>query len=151
MKPDEFQSLAEQLEKLSPQKKRLAERSREIERKQGVNMLAVSCVADYLVCLRRGHGHAARWGSASRLKRYCCHACRKIFNALTGTLLARLHCFAPHYLANHLGWRRPIKRLHDVPTPRAAPLAALEVSNLQQLTDDAHAQIAYDLFGPQHA
>src|SRR5919199_850515 len=33
---------------------------------------------------------AARWGSASGLRRYRCEACRKTFNALTGTSLARL-------------------------------------------------------------
>src|SRR5437763_9319921 len=31
-----------------------------------------------------------RWGSASGLRRYRCTACRKTFNALTGTSLARL-------------------------------------------------------------
>src|SRR3954468_16775455 len=31
-----------------------------------------------------------RWGRASGLRRYRCKACRKTFNALTGTSLARL-------------------------------------------------------------
>ena len=31
-----------------------------------------------------------RWGQASGLRRYRCQACRKTFNALTGTSLARL-------------------------------------------------------------
>src|SRR4051812_49924608 len=31
-----------------------------------------------------------RWGSASGLRRYRCAACRRTFNALTGTSLARL-------------------------------------------------------------
>lgn len=33
----------------------------------------------------------SKWGSASGLKRYRCKACKKTFNALTGTPLAQLH------------------------------------------------------------
>jgi transposase-like protein len=33
----------------------------------------------------------AKWGSANRLKRYRCKACKATFNALTGTPLAQLH------------------------------------------------------------
>lgn len=33
----------------------------------------------------------AKWGSANRLRRYRCKACKTTFNALTGTALAQLH------------------------------------------------------------
>lgn len=91
MKPEDFLNLADQLENLTPhQKKRLAERLRELEHKQAVNAAVESRVTDNPVCPHCGHGHAARWGSASGLQRYRCHACHKTFNALTGTPLARL-------------------------------------------------------------
>src|SRR3954447_24312461 len=39
---------------------------------------------------RCGAERLQRWGDASGLRRYRCQACRKTFNALTGTSLARL-------------------------------------------------------------
>src|SRR5690242_4748512 len=47
----------------------------------------------FAVAPRRPHCGAERlqrWGFASGLRRYRCQACRKTFNALTGTSLARL-------------------------------------------------------------
>src|SRR5690348_3130784 len=41
-------------------------------------------------CPHCGAGRPQRWGFASGLRRYRCTACRKTFNALTGTSLARL-------------------------------------------------------------
>src|SRR3954449_5617451 len=41
-------------------------------------------------CPHCGAERLQRWGSASGLRRYRCQACRKTFNALTGTSLARL-------------------------------------------------------------
>src|SRR3954453_17718593 len=41
-------------------------------------------------CPHCGAGRLQRWGHASGLRRYRCQACRKTFNALTGTSLARL-------------------------------------------------------------
>src|SRR4051812_46927315 len=41
-------------------------------------------------CPHCGAGSLQRWGHASGLRRYRCQACRKTFNALTGTSLARL-------------------------------------------------------------
>src|SRR3954465_10726992 len=41
-------------------------------------------------CPHCGAERLQRWGSASGLRRYRCKACRKTFNALTGTSLARL-------------------------------------------------------------
>src|SRR3954447_21020254 len=41
-------------------------------------------------CPHCGAERLQRWGSASGLRRYRCATCRKTFNALTGTSLARL-------------------------------------------------------------
>ena len=41
-------------------------------------------------CPHCGAARLQRWGPASGLRRYRCQACRKTFNALTGTSLARL-------------------------------------------------------------
>src|SRR4051812_16765467 len=41
-------------------------------------------------CPHCGAERLQRWGFASGLRRYRCQACRKTFNALTGTSLARL-------------------------------------------------------------
>src|SRR3954447_34519 len=41
-------------------------------------------------CPHCGAERLQRWGDASGLRRYRCQACRKTFNALTGTSLARL-------------------------------------------------------------
>src|SRR3954467_6291397 len=41
-------------------------------------------------CPHCGAERLQRWGHASGLRRYRCQACRKTFNALTGTSLARL-------------------------------------------------------------
>ncbi len=41
-------------------------------------------------CPHCGSGHVVRNGSASGLQRYKCRSCRRTFNALTGTPLARL-------------------------------------------------------------
>lgn len=42
-------------------------------------------------CPQCGCDRAGKWGSANRLKRYRCTACKATFNALTGTSLAHLH------------------------------------------------------------
>jgi transposase-like protein len=91
MKPDEFQGLVAQVEKLTPhQLQRLAEQVRERRHRQAVHTVIESRAADNPLCPRCGHGPAARWGSASGLQRYRCPACHATFNALTGTPLARL-------------------------------------------------------------
>src|ERR671933_2757030 len=41
-------------------------------------------------CPHCGAERLQRWGHASGLRRYRCQACRRTFNALTGTSLARL-------------------------------------------------------------
>src|SRR4051794_41352177 len=90
-------------------------------------------------CPHCGAARLQRWGHASGLRRYRCAACRKTFNALTGTSLARLRekaCrlrygealaagmsltkAAPHcgvHLTTSFRWRHPFLR---------APAAARE-------------------------
>ena len=41
-------------------------------------------------CPHCGEKHLQRWGNAAGLRRFRCVSCRKTFNALTGTPLARL-------------------------------------------------------------
>ena len=43
------------------------------------------------LCAHCQSAKVAKWGSANRLKRYRCKACKATFNALTGTPLAQLH------------------------------------------------------------
>src|SRR4051794_34692192 len=78
-----------------------------------------------------------RWGSASGLRRYRCTACRRTFNALTGTSLARLRkkaCWLRYGEALAAGMSRAGAAAHcGVPLPpssrwrprfRGAPAAA---------------------------
>src|SRR3954451_22874126 len=60
-----------------------------------------------------------RWGRASGLRRYRCKACRKTFNALTGTSLARLR--KKRALA---GLRRALRRGPALPALRRGGTAA---------------------------
>ena len=91
MRPEEFQALAAELEKLTPhQRAKLTERLHKIEHVRAINTLVESRVQAAPVCPKCGHDHIARWGSASGLQRYRCAACKATFNALTGTPLARL-------------------------------------------------------------
>src|SRR4051812_3806698 len=62
-------------------------------------------------CPHCGAERLQRWGDASGLRRYRCQACRKTFNALTGTSLARLRkkaCWLRYgeALAAGIAWRR---------------------------------------------
>ena len=43
------------------------------------------------ICPQCGCDRVGKWGSANRLKRYRCTACKATFNALSGTSLAHLH------------------------------------------------------------
>lgn len=91
MKTEEFQVLTEALEKLTPhQRGLLAEHLQKIGHVQAVQTLVESRTLSAPECPRCGHGHIARWGTASGLQRYRCAACKVTFNALTGTPLARL-------------------------------------------------------------
>ena len=91
MKPEDFQALSEEIEKLTPhQRKLLSKRMDTIQNVQAVNTLIESKVTTTSTCPKCGHNKIARWGSASGLQRYRCVACKATFNALTGTPLARL-------------------------------------------------------------
>jgi len=91
MKAEEFQILADELEKLTPhQRNILVGRLRQIGHVQTVNTLVESREVAKPVCPRCGHEHISHWGTASGLQRYRCGACKATFNALTGTPLARL-------------------------------------------------------------
>lgn len=91
MKPEDFQALSAEIEKLTPhQRKLLSKRLDTIQNVQAVNTLIESKVTTTSTCPKCGHNKIARWGSASGLQRYRCVACKATFNALTGTPLARL-------------------------------------------------------------
>ena len=55
-----------------------------------VRELLDGCDAGLPRCGHCGSDQVARWGSAHGLARFRCRACRRTFNALTGTSLARL-------------------------------------------------------------
>lgn len=91
MKAEEFQILADELERLTPhQRNVVADRLRQIGHTQAVNTLVESREIAGPVCPRCGHEHISRWGKASGLQRYRCGACKATSNALAGTPLARL-------------------------------------------------------------
>ena len=91
MKAEEFHTLVEELEKLTPhQRGLLVDRLHKIEHVQAISSLVESRVLSAPLCPKCGHNHIAHWGSASGLQRYRCSACHGTFNALTGTPLARL-------------------------------------------------------------
>src|ERR687885_1740516 len=91
MREADFEALLGLVERLSGEQRAtlgraLASASGEPE---GVRLLEQAFAA----APRRPHCGAERlqrWGYASGLRRYRCQACRKTFNALTGTSLARL-------------------------------------------------------------
>lgn len=43
-----------------------------------------------IICAHCGDSHVKRWGFDGEIQRYRCHDCRRTFNALSGTPLARL-------------------------------------------------------------
>lgn len=91
MKPQDFQALSAEIDKLTPhQRKLLSKRLNKMQNVQVVNTLIESKVTATAVCPKCAHDKIARWGSASGLQRYRCVACKATFNALTGTPLARL-------------------------------------------------------------
>jgi transposase-like protein len=45
---------------------------------------------DGIVCAHCGGTHIKRWGFDGKIQRYRCHACRRTFNALSGTPMAKL-------------------------------------------------------------
>ena len=91
MKAEEFRRLTVELEKLTPhQKQLLTDRLRASGHAAEAHALIESRVGAMPVCPHCQHGQVARWGKSARLQRYRRGACQATFNALTGTLLARL-------------------------------------------------------------
>lgn len=90
MNSEEFGNLLGALTKMTPNHRRIKDRIHAIEQQQTVHLILESRVAEQPVCPHCGQGPVARWGSASGLQRYRCGACKRTFNALTGTPLAGL-------------------------------------------------------------
>lgn len=67
-------------------------------------------------CPHCAAGSPVRFGHASGLQRYKCHACRRTFNALTGTPLARLR--------HRDAWRVFAQALIDGESVRASAASA---------------------------
>ena len=91
MKTKDFQEWTALLEKLTPaQRKKLMAELQAREAGDASTILIESRLGDAATCPHCGHGHAVKFGTANGLQRYRCHACKKTFNALTGTPLAGL-------------------------------------------------------------
>ena len=80
MRPEEFQALAEERDKLTPHPRTLlAEHLREIGHVQAVHTVVERRILLTPTCPKCGHNEIARWGSASGLQRYRCAACKATF------------------------------------------------------------------------
>ena len=91
MEADEFQVLVGQLTRLSrDQRAMLARLLSEQPAEEAVVALLESKDADQLRGPHCGGAHLFAWGKAHGLRRRRCADCRRTFNALTGTPLARL-------------------------------------------------------------
>jgi transposase-like protein len=91
MKADEFQVLVGQLTRLSlRQRATLTQLLSDPPAEETVIALLESRDADQRHCPHCRGEHLLAWGKAHGLHRYRCADCRRTFNALTGTPLARL-------------------------------------------------------------
>jgi transposase-like protein len=92
MKSREFQGLMEQLGELTPVQRTALMAA--LDGKGPANEAIALIEARFAAAPACGHCKSERfggWGSASGLRRYKCKACKRTFNALTGTPLAQLH------------------------------------------------------------
>jgi len=91
MEARQFQALLGQLASVSDRQRATLQRVLS-ERPVGeaVRELLESKHADQRQCPHCGSKHVVAWGSAHGLHRHRCRDCRRTFNALTGTALARL-------------------------------------------------------------
>src|SRR4051795_9261834 len=80
MRETDFEALLGLVERLSGEQRAALGRA----------LAAASGEAEGVRLLEQAFAAAPRRGRASGLRRYRCRACRKTFNALTGTSLARL-------------------------------------------------------------
>jgi len=91
VKAEEFRVLVGQLAGLSKrQRATLSRLLSDPPAGEAVIALLESKDADQRQCPHCGGGHLLAWGKAHGLQRYRCGDCRRTFNALTGTPLARL-------------------------------------------------------------
>jgi len=94
MKREEFTKVLGQMVSLTAlQRKKLTQQLEETQTEQeAANKEIPPAVAeaDPEQCPHCGHDELGKWGNASGLQRWRCKDCKKTFNALTGTPLARL-------------------------------------------------------------
>jgi transposase-like protein len=93
MKLNHFTSILRSISKLTNNQIHIIEHRINAELKRGgTDLLIDECKGDDVVCPHCGCDQIGKWGSASGLQRYKCkeQSCRKTFNALTKTPLARL-------------------------------------------------------------
>jgi len=91
MNAKEFRKLVQDAKRLTPhQRQVLHDRIQPSGQSQASANLAEGRLAEKPTCPHCGHGEAVRNGVVSSLQRYRCKSCRRCFNALTGTPLARL-------------------------------------------------------------
>jgi transposase-like protein len=86
-----FKALANQLGTLSPEQREvILSALHQLSQKDGVEELAAFFSTNCSTCPHCGGAELYKHGQAHGLPRYRCRACRKTFNPLTGTPLARL-------------------------------------------------------------
>lgn len=91
MKKKAFERLLVEMRELTPgQHKHLTQQLTQVSARQAATAMVERRLENAPVCPHCGSAHPQRWGAASGLQRYRCHACKKTFNALTGTPMARL-------------------------------------------------------------
>lgn len=91
MKPMDFRKWCAGVKDLTPhQRQVLADRLHPVGLEPETCVQLESRVTEKRACPHCGHDKIFRWGFAHGLQRYRCAGCRKTFNALSGTPLARL-------------------------------------------------------------
>lgn len=94
MKREKFKKWLDQMDSLTPlQRRKLTEQLEETQTVEAVeHKMCPPSVAESQLdqCPHCGHEKIGKWGHASGLQRWRCKDCKRTFNALTGTSLARL-------------------------------------------------------------
>lgn len=85
----EFSALLAQIRALSPAQRETLQRALSTPARSACDLLDDKVAAEHR-CVHCGSADVGTWGRAHGLRRYRCRACRRTFNALTGTALARL-------------------------------------------------------------
>ncbi|MEW9898394.1 IS1595 family transposase [Chitinivorax sp. PXF-14] len=90
MDTQEFKTLLTTLQQLTQtQRRKLAAALARSQQGDAVSVIE-QCLGQPTQCPHCAADHPVRFGRANGLQRYRCHACRRTFNALTGTPMARL-------------------------------------------------------------